>query len=479
MTWDIPRLRTRAPHSVGRHHSVERHHSVGRRWGPVLMTSRGMPRHAGDMELSTVRTLAATTPATRNRVVDLLRGGAICVVVLGHWLIAAVVVRDGELVPGHLLELASWTHPLTWACQVMPVFFLVGGYANALSWRSARARDLPCAGWLRSRLRRLLVPVVPLLLTWLVATSIASAAGVPSGTLRTASQVALVPTWFLAAYVVVCAVAPATLWLWERLGWWSVVAGVLLGGLVDLVSLATDTPAVGFANYLVVWATVHQLGYAWLDGRLAGTGRRVLLAGVGAVGLVALVWAGPYPVSMIGLDGSAVNNSYPTRETLAFLGMLQAGVVLAAEPLLARWMRRPGPWAGVVLLNTRIMTLYLWHLTAMVAVLGLSLLLGGVGLGVEPLTRAWWLTRPLWWLVLAAATLGFVALLGRFETPRRDDSPPPPAWLPVLVTVLACGGLGFMAAEGVVGPDGVHWWWPLLTVGAVAALRLPVRPRRK
>ena len=126
----------------------------------------------------------------------------------------------------------------------MPVFFLVGGYANALSWRSARARDVPYAGWLRARLRRLLVPVVPLLLTWLVATSVAYAAGVPSGTLRTASQVALVPTWFLAAYVVVCAVAPATLWLWERLGWWSVVGGVLLGGLVDLVSLG-DRHAVG------------------------------------------------------------------------------------------------------------------------------------------------------------------------------------------------------------------------------------------
>ncbi len=120
------------------------------------------------MDLTTVRTLAAATPATRNRVVDLLRAGAICVVVLGHWLIAAVVVRDGELVPGHLLELASWTHPLTWVFQVMPVFFLVGGYANALSWRSARTRDVPYAGWLRSRLRRLLVPVVPLLLTWLV-----------------------------------------------------------------------------------------------------------------------------------------------------------------------------------------------------------------------------------------------------------------------------------------------------------------------
>jgi hypothetical protein len=431
------------------------------------------------MDLTTVRTLAAATPATRNRVVDLLRAGAICVVVLGHWLIAAVVVRDGELVPGHLLELASWTHPLTWVFQVMPVFFLVGGYANALSWRSARTRDVPYAGWLRSRLRRLLVPVVPLLLTWLAATSIAFAAGVPSGTLRTASQVALVPTWFLAAYVVVCAVAPATLWLWERWGWWSVVAGVLLGGLVDLVSLATDTLWVGFANYLVVWATVHQLGYAWLDGRLAGTGRRLLLAGVGIVGLAALVWAGPYPVSMIGLDGAVVNNSYPTRVTLAFLGFLQAGIVLAAEPLLARWMRRPRAWAGVVLLNTRIMTLYLWHLTAMVSVMAVSLLLGGFGLGIEPLTREWWLTRPLWWLVLGTVTLGLVALLGRFETPRRDDSPPPPLWLPALVTVLACGGLGFMAGKGIVGADGVHWWWPLLVVGAVALLRLPVTAGRE
>ena len=426
------------------------------------------------MDLADVRSLAAATPDTRNRVVDLLRAGAICIVVLGHWLLAAVVVRDGELVPGHLLELASWTHPLTWLFQVMPVFFLVGGYANALSWRSARGRRVPYAGWLRSRLRRLLVPVVPLLLTWLVACIVAVAAGAPTAMLRTASQVALVPTWFLAAYVVVCSVAPATLWLWERLGWWSVAAGLVLGGLVDWVSLGTDTLWVGFANYLVVWATVHQLGYAWLDGRLAGTGRRLALAGVGLGGLLVMVWAGPYPVSMVGLDNAAVNNSYPTRETMAFLGMLQSGIVLAAEPLFARWMRHPRPWAGVVLLNTRIMTLYLWHLTAMVSVIGLLLLAGGVGLGVEPMSVAWWLGRPVWWLVLAAVTLGFVALLGRFENPRRDERPPPPTWLPVLVTVLACGGLGFMAAKGIVGADGVHWWWPVLVAVAVALLRLPL-----
>ena len=125
-----------------------------------------------------------------------------------------------------ILNIASWTHPLTWVIQVMPVFFLVGGYANALSWRSAQRRGEGYAAWLRSRLRRLGTPVIPLLLVWLAIASIAYAAGVPGGTLRTASQVALVPTWFLAAYVMVVALAPPALKLWERLGWWA-VAGLL------------------------------------------------------------------------------------------------------------------------------------------------------------------------------------------------------------------------------------------------------------
>ncbi|WP_377639955.1 acyltransferase [Oryzobacter terrae] len=423
------------------------------------------------MDLATVRDLAAATPTTRNRVVDLLRAAAILVVVLGHWLLAAVTVRRGELVPGHLLDLASWTHPLTWVFQVMPVFFLVGGYSNALSWRGARGRGTTYAVWLRGRLRRLLVPVVPLLLTWLVVVSVAGAAGVPAPTLRTASQVALVPTWFLAAYVVVCAIAPATLWLWERWGWASVVAGLVAGGLVDLVSIGSDSVAVGFANYVFVWATVHQLGYAWLDGRLGGTGRRLGLAVIGLAGTVALVRFGPYPVSMIGLDDAVVNNSYPTRVTLGFLGLLQAGVVLALEPLLARWLARERPWRATVLVNARIMTVYLWHLTAMVGAIGLSLLAGGFGLGAEPLSGAWWAGRPAWWAVLATVTIGLVALLGRFETARPLDTAAVPVWLPVGVALLACGGLGSMAGQGIVGADGVHWWWPLLVVGAVALLR--------
>ena len=96
-----------------------------------------------------------------------------------------------------------------------------------------------------------------------------------------------------------------------------------------------------------------------LDGRLDGTRRRLALATIGLVGTVGLVWVGPYPVSMVGLDDAVVNNTYPTRVTLGLLGLLQAGLVLSVEPLLARWLRRPGLWAATVLVNTRIMTIYL------------------------------------------------------------------------------------------------------------------------
>jgi surface polysaccharide O-acyltransferase-like enzyme len=423
------------------------------------------------MRTSTVERIAGATPVTRNRVVDLLRVGALAVVVLGHWLMAAVWLRDGDLRTGAVLDIAPWTHPLTWVFQVMPVFFLVGGYANGRSWRRSRRRGEPWSEWLRGRLRRLLTPVVPLLLVWLVVLSVALAAGADPTMLRTASQVALVPTWFLAAYVVVCAVAPLTLWLWDRLGWWSVTGLLLTGGAVDAVSLGTGSLAVGFVNYVVVWSAVHQVGYAWLDGRAGGTRRRLGLALVGLVGLLLLVRFGPYPVSMIGLDGATVNNSYPTRVTLGFLGLLQGGVLLALEPRLQRWMARDRPWARTVVLGSRMMSVYLWHLTVMVLVIGLAMLVAPWALGAAPLTLTWWLTRPLWWAVLAAATFGVVALVGRFERPRPDgDGPVPPAWRPVAATVLGCGGLGVMAGQGLVGPGGFSWWWALLPVAGVLLL---------
>jgi hypothetical protein len=292
--------------------------------------------------------------------------------------------------------------------------------------------------------------------------------------------VALVPTWFLAAYVMVVALAPAALVVWGRLGWWAVAGLLALGGLVDLVSIRTGSDLAGFPNYVLVFGAVHMVGFAWLHGRLRGIRIRLLLAAIGAIGTVLLVWLGPYPVSMVGLDNATLNNSFPTRVTLGFLGLLQGGLLLALEPVLQRWLERPRPWRFTILVNARIMTLYLWHLTAMVLVIGVSLLLGGFGLGLEPLSAAWWATRPLWWAVLAAVTVGFIAVFGRFESPVKDERPAPPMWLAILACVAMCAGLGVMAMFGIVDKDGVNWWWPLVPIaGLLLPGMLPLRPRRR
>lgn len=400
--------------------------------------------------------MAEATPPSRNRVVDLIRVLSILVVVFGHWLMAAITFEDGELVPGHLLELADWTHPLTWVFQVMPLFFFVGGYSNALSWRSARKRGEPYGGWLRARLRRLALPVVPLLLVWTIGGWLGLRLGLDWEILQLASRVALVPTWFLAAYVVIVTLAPPALMLWERYRWWSIGAGVVLGGLADVASIGGGMVAVGFLNYVLVWGTVHQLGYAWVDGELAGTGRRLALATTGLLATLALVRFGPYPVAMVGLDTAQVTNSYPPRVTLTFLGMFQAGLVLLVEPALTRLMAGLRAWTTVVLISARIMTLYLWHLTAMVIVIGLALLVDGWGLGMEPLSSEWWLSRPIWFMVVAVPTLALMAIFGRYERPERDERPAPQAWQPVLAVVLVCAGLGLLAAIGIADEQGLN-----------------------
>lgn len=429
----------------------------------------------GGMSTHTVSRLVEATPASRNRVVDLYRALAITAVVLGHWLMAAIVVRDGAVSQVNILEVTPALQGLTWVFQVMPLFFLVGGYSNATSWRSARAKGVTWATWQRARLRRLMTPVVPLLLLWLVVASVAQLFDVPAAMLRTASQTALVPTWFLAAYVLVVAVTPLTLALWEWLGWWSVVGGLALGGLVDWVSISTGQVLVGFVNYLVVWATVHQLGYAWRDGALASVRRRVALSVVGLVGVSTLVALGPYPLSMIGIGGE-VENSYPTRITMALLGMAQIGLALLAEGPLQRWLQRRRPWTVVVTVNARIMTLYLWHLTAMILVVGVSLLLGGLGLRTEPGSAGWWLERPVWFAVLGVVTVACIRVVGHLEDPAIELRPAPRRWQPLLATVAVCGGLAVMARSGIVSDDGVQWLWPLVPVAGLLATRtIPLR----
>lgn len=114
------------------------------------------------------------------------------------------------------------------------------------------------------------------------------------------------------------------------------------------------------------------------------------------------------------------------------------------------------------------MTLYLWHLTAMVGVVAAQLSLGGVGLHQTVATAGWWATRPLFLLVVGLVTAASIGVLGRFERPIPDRRPAPAGWQPVAGTVLVCAGLGTLASQGIVDGPAVTWSPIALTaLGAV------------
>lgn len=413
--------------------------------------------------------MAERTPGRRNRTVDFWRAVSIVVVVLGHWLMAAPELKaDGSLQAGHVLVTLPWSQWLTWLLQVMPVFFMVGGYANAASWEAASSKRQTYGDWLHARLRRLALPVLPVLATWALLAVVGLALGLDPALLKVGSQTALVPVWFLAVYVGVAALAPLVLAGWRRFGWWSFAVLAVCASLADVAFFIADQPALGWTNYLFVWAAVHQLGVAWHQGGLGGTARRLLLGGAGLAALLLFVAVLDYPVSMVGVPGEEVSNTLPPKFTLLCLGMFQTGFILAAEPVMRRWLERRRVWAATVLINTQIMTLYLWHLTAMVAAIGLLMAAGGVGLRVAAGSATWWLTRPVWIVAMALLTLPLLTTFSRFERPRAEV-PPPPAWRGALGVAGICAGLGLLAYFGIGNEAGLNWIALAVTaVGTIA-----------
>ncbi len=419
--------------------------------------------------------VADRTPADRNRYADFLRVASILVVVVGHWLMVAVWWDGSELRSVDLLASVPQAAWVTWFLQVMPIFFFVGGFANLRSWRSARRRRVPYGSWLRGRLRRLLLPVLPLLTVWALVAAALQRGGVDPKLAEAGSRAALVPVWFLAAYVVVVALTPLAVTAWERWGWWSVAVPASTGALVDLLALSGVAEPLAWTNYLFVWGTVSQLGFAWTEGRLRGRRRAMTATVVGLAATWVLVAAGPYPVAMVGLD-SEVTNSNPPRVTLVTLAVFQIGLVLGAEAPLRRWLHRRGPWTATVLVSNSIMTLYLWHLTAAVGLVGLLAVgLDGFGLGAVPVSAPWWATRPLWFAAAAVATVPLLALFGRFERSGPDPRPAPRPWRPILGLAGTTVGLGLVARFGVVGeagPTGLALAFAGMLTGGIPGARL-------
>ncbi|HEV3013520.1 MAG TPA: acyltransferase [Actinomycetota bacterium] len=362
--------------------------------------------------------VAAATPAERDRFADLLRVASILVVVAGHWLMAVVAWRDGRVEGGNALALVPGLWLATWLLQVMPLFFFVGGLANLVSARRGGGWD----GFVRGRAARLLRPTLAFLAVWAGGAAALGLAGVPEAVLRPVARLVVQPLWFLGLYLLVVAVAPAMLRLHRRFGPAVVLWLGLAAAAADVAGRVPGLDRVGELNFLLVWLFAHQLGFLYADGTLAGWPRRAHagMAGGGLAALVALTASGAWPPSMVGLPGDRVSNMSPPSLCIVALTVWLVGLAMLVRAPVTRWLERPRPWALVVTAGSALMTLFLWHLTALVLAV---LVLHPLGLTEpSPGTPTWWALRPLWVLVSATLLVPLVALFARFERPR------PPLW---------------------------------------------------
>ncbi|GAB93070.1 acyltransferase family protein [Gordonia rhizosphera] len=97
-----------------------------------------------------------------------------------------------DVVPG------GWS--ATWVPQVMPVFFLVGGYANVIGWGHAQTSGVTPGRFVADRLRRLLVPTAVWAGVWPAGELIAAARPGPHRWIWERFPGYLVPLWFLGVY---------------------------------------------------------------------------------------------------------------------------------------------------------------------------------------------------------------------------------------------------------------------------------------
>jgi peptidoglycan/LPS O-acetylase OafA/YrhL len=371
----------------------------------------------GGQLVRTVRHVTTTLPAPaptvppradngRDHAVDALRAFSIVGVVLGHWLITAVVItRTGWSVASPLEHLPALT-PISWVLQTLAPFFFAAGFAASVSL----ARRPDWLRWMRDRLGRILVGVGILVAFWVPILGALMVGGLPFDTLKKAAMFVVSPLWFLGVLVLLMAATPLLRTAVDRIGAWAAVPLVAVVGAADFLQYgAIHVPAAGWIAIPVAWAAPYVLGIAYAQG---GLRRRPVAAGLVATGVAAsfvLVSYAGYPASMVGVTGADRSNLNPPSLMALALAAIQVGLFLLVRDRLDR------SWRPVAHLNRLAMPIYLWHQSALL----LTVLAGSAvaavipGLIGTPESYGWMLHRLLWLPIFAAVLGGVLIVLSR------------------------------------------------------------------
>lgn len=408
----------------------------------------------------------------RNHLIDLARITSVLVVVVFHSLLWQVLLVDGQVLvvpwaPGPVF----WG--ISWVATIVPVFFVAAGYANTVVVDKWRASGAPYGAFLTLRGSRLLGPMTVFVVAFTLVGTVAAWAGRLAEAVALSRQFAQL-LWFAVVYVLLLAAAPLAVRLHDRFGGWvmlPLVAGVIV---VDWVVRATGDLDLQWLNLAFAWPLAHQWGIAyhrgwfrgWTAGRLAGA-----IAGCAAV-IVALVFGLGYPPAAVAWADVLVANLQPPTLAIVALGLAQTCVL--------GWLKRAGVAATlrprterlVRLANALLLTVYLWHIPAIVVaagtLVGLSLLLpAAVPVLMHPLLLVVLV------LVVVSLAVPWIARLELKFIPAASTGPPRPGRAEAGYAVFAAGTWAVWQAGAVLHPAAP---WPaaalaLFAVGVVLLRR--------
>jgi Acyltransferase family len=375
------------------------------------------------LPMSSVTTTATGTAVKgRDKYVDFIRAFSLLVVVAWHWVFTILVWEDDGPHASNPLGFTTGLWVLTWAFQVMPLFFYVGGYGHLRSWEKARDRGQSIWTLVGVRLKRLAVPTLGLLGVWIIIGAVVSAVFDWAWTWQ-AVKLVVSPLWFMGVYLMLVLVLPVAIWLHTRFDTIVLVTLAGIAGLVDVFRFRYDVAELGWINMIVVWGLCHQLGFFYE--RIVTSRRTVdwtLLIG-GGLALAALVSSGLYPGSMVGVPGETSNMAPPTVCIIALV-LLQAGILEIIRPAIQLRLERP-TWARVSdVINRFALPVFLFHTTGMALYRGINYVVFGNRTDVREPDLLWWLTRPLAFIGPLLCTLPVIYLFGR----RWVTRPRPPTF---------------------------------------------------
>ena len=399
--------------------------------------------------MTTVRPTAAAAatpplPAGRDRAIDLVRAVCISAVVVLHAMMVGVTVTDAGPSFVNASDGTAWIVPLSWMLQVMPLFFVIGGFSGATAFRRARARGVDGAGFVAGRIHRLLLPALVTIGAAGGMLALLVAAGTPADLVALAGFRFSQPLWFLGVFLICQALLPWLLRLHEMAPLRSISALAAAAAVVDIARITTGLEGLGFVNLAFVWLTMQQLGFFLADGRIDALSRRARVFWLaGAVAALALSFtSGIHSPDLIA-------NINPPTTALLLVGIAHTALLSLFRRPLGRLAARRVPSALTEFVNPRAMTVYLWHMPVLLCLAGLSAA-GAMMIGM-PLpaldSPSWWLTRPVWLAVALVAT----ALVARRLAPVEALPAPAPARAAWRVATAAVAGTTAVAILLVAG----------------------------